>query len=53
MSFKQKYLKYKSKYLSLKAQAKNNNLQNGGSNNNYKLFNGDDIIDLEKLSITP
>jgi hypothetical protein len=65
MSFKQKYLKYKSKYLALKNQA--NNLQKGGSlyhkteekvknltlNSKIKLFNEDNVLALENLSITP
>jgi len=65
MSFKQKYLKYKSKYLALKNQT--NNFQKGGSlyhkteekvknlalNSKIKLFNEDNVLALENLSITP
>ena len=51
MSFEQKYLKYKSKYLALKIQAKN--LQKGGSKNNSKSFYGQNILDLDNLSVTP
>jgi hypothetical protein len=51
MSFEQKYLKYKSKYLALKAQT--TNLQKGGAKNKSKSFYGNDILDLENLSVTP
>ena len=49
MSFEQKYLKYKSKYLELKNQ--NVNLQKGGSNS--KSFYRNDILNLDNLSVTP
>jgi hypothetical protein len=51
MSFEQKYLKYKSKYLALKGQAKN--LQKGGSKNESKSFYGKNVMDIENLSLTP
>ena len=48
MSFEQKYLKYKSKYLALKASLNNVSIQqNGGS------IYGKNVMDIENLSITP
>jgi hypothetical protein len=51
MSFEQKYLKYKSKYLALKSQSKN--IQKGGAKSKSQSFYGHNILDLDNLSVTP
>lgn len=59
MSFEQKYLKYKSKYLALKSQL--SNLQSGGAKSGSKFdtipksksFYDQNILDLDNLSVTP
>ena len=52
MSYEEKYLKYKSKYLALKA-LKNNLEQLGGSKINTKSIYNDSFLNLNSLTETP
>lgn len=52
MSYEEKYLKYKSKYLALKV-LKNNLQQLGGANINTKSIYEDNFLNLNSLTDTP